>query len=122
MEEEDPVSLLVKNLELNFLTAKTIRMNRKSRLMAQKRALCEHGEKKMNFNHKIAFETRYDELPDEGMIVFEQSRDVNHEEEDIIVKSKMGSPPFPSLFFYLSLFFQPSEIKEPNTINSTMEK
>lgn len=103
MEEEDSVSLLVKNLELNFLTAKTIRMNRKSRLMAQKRALCEHGEKKMNFNHKIAFETRDDELPDEGMIVFEQSRDVNHEEEDIIVKSKMGTL-FPPSSLSLSLF------------------
>lgn len=99
MEVDDPVSLLVKNLELNFLTAKTIRINRKSRLIAQKRALCEHGDKKMSLNHKTAFETRDVELSDdEGMIVVEHSRDVNHEGADI-VKFKMGN-----LFFSLSLF------------------
>lgn len=116
MEEEAPESLLVKNLELNFLTAKTIRMNRKSRLIAQKRALCEHGDKKMSLSNKIAFEIQDDELSDEGMIVVEQSRDVNHEGEDIIVKFKMRI-----LLLFFSFFpplsFQPSEIKESNAKN-----
>lgn len=125
---EEPESLSVKNLEHSFLTAKTIRTNRKSRSIAEKRARCEHGDKKMNCNHNIAFETR-DELSVDGMIAVEHSRDVNHEGEDIIVvKSKMEALPcfpFPHSLFSASLAeiqLKKRKMKKKKKVSTLLER
>lgn len=96
LSSEDPEFLLIRNLELSFLIAKTIRVNKKSRLTAENRALWEHGDRKMNSNQIIAFETK-DELPEEGITEIEHSREVSHE-EDMIISPVEAFFPFPQPF------------------------